>query len=82
MEQNYSRIEIKSTDGIYAKLYIDGHVVHGVRSLKFEKKALDMPVLTLDLLALDISIDSPSIIKQEGLDEEIEIVFKDKNQSI
>lgn len=77
-----SRIEIKSTDGTYSELFIDGHPIHGVRSMRFEKKAHSMPILTLDLNALDISVDSPMVLRQDGIDEDIEIHFKDGNYTI
>lgn len=77
-----SRIEIKSTDGTYTDVFIDGNPIHGVRSMRFEKKAHDMPVLTLDLNALDISVDSPMVLRQDGIDEDIEIHFKGGNYSI
>lgn len=75
-EKKYSRVEIKSMDGTLTELYIDGHLVRGVRSLKFEKKSREMPVLTVDLSALDISIDSPMAIEQAGYGE-MKIKFKD-----
>lgn len=75
-EKKYSRVEIKSMDGTLTELYIDGHLVRGVRSLKFEKKSREMPVLTGDLSALDISIDSPMAIEQAGYGE-MKIKFKD-----
>ena len=31
------RIEIKSSDGTLTELYVDGHLVRGVRRLVFEK---------------------------------------------
>lgn len=36
-----SKLEIRSIDedSIYCEVLIDGHVVHGVRSIRFEKKA-------------------------------------------
>jgi len=50
--------------------------VRGVRNLKFEKKSREMPVLTVDLSALDISIASPMVIEQAGYGD-MEIKFKD-----
>ena len=75
-EKKYSRVEIKSIDGTLTELFIDGHLVRGVRSLKFEKKSREMPVLTVDLSALNISIDSPMAIEQTGYGE-MKIKFKD-----
>lgn len=80
--KKHSRIEIKSTDGACCEVKVDGHVLHGVRSVKFEKKSLDVPILTLDLSALDISIDSPCIIKQDGMGDSLEIVLTGQNISI
>lgn len=76
VNNEYQRIEIKSTDGTLTELYIDGHLVRGVRRLLFEKSSRGMPVLTVDLNALNISIDTPAVIEQEGYGE-MEINFKD-----
>lgn len=73
---NSPRIEIKSSDGTLVEVYIDGHLIRGIRRMKFEKKSRGMPTLTLDLNALNISIDSPMAIEQEGYGE-MEIKFKD-----
>ncbi len=70
------RIEIKSKDGTLTELYVDGHLVRGVRRLVFEKSSRGMPVLTVDLNALNISIDTPAVIEQDGYGE-MEINFKD-----
>lgn len=73
---NKPRIEIKSTDGTLVEVYVDGRLIKGVRSMKFEKRPREMPTLTLDLNALNISIDSPMTVEQEGYGE-MEIKFKD-----
>ena len=65
----YSKVEIKSLDGTLAELRIDGKTIHGVRSIAFRKDALNMPVLTIDMNALDISIDSPVVIRQKGYED-------------
>lgn len=75
-KENCSRVEIKSTDGTLTEVYIDGHLVRGVRYAKFEKRAGNMPTLTLDLKALDISIDSPFVLKHDGFDD-IDITFNE-----
>lgn len=74
----HSKIEIKSTDGTFTDVFIDGHQIHGVRSMHFEKKGHEIPILTMDLNALDISVDSPMLLKQEGYGD-IEISFGDEN---
>lgn len=77
-----SRIEIKSTDGTMTDVFIDGHKIHGVRNMRFEKFGHGIPVLSIDLNALDISVDSPFITRQFGTDENMEIRFTDGNVSI
>ena len=72
----HSKIEIKSTDGTFTDVFIDGYKIHGVRSMRFEKSGHNIPVLSLDLNALDISVDSPMILKQEGYGD-IEIKLKE-----
>lgn len=71
-----SRVELRSKDGALAELLIDGKVVHGVRSVKFEKHAMNMPTLIIEMNALDISIDSPVVLKQKGY-EDCEIKMMD-----
>lgn len=75
-KKSHSRIEINSSDGTFTDVYIDGHQIHGIRSMRFEKKGHDIPILTLDLNALNISVDSPMILQQEGYGE-IEIKMKE-----
>lgn len=77
-----SKLEIRSVDekSIYCEVLIDGHVVHGVRSIRFEKKAHSMPVVHLDFNCINMSIDSPFVTRLEGNDGEGEIEIKFKNQ--
>lgn len=71
------KIEIKSTEnGKQTEIFIDGHKLHGVRKFKLEQYATDTPVLTVDLNALDVSVDSICILKHEGFSSEMEISFK------
>lgn len=77
--KKHSKIEIKSAEGTMTELYIDGHLISGVRSIKFEKFAGEFPILTVDLSALDISIDSPAAIKQKGYGD-IQISYGDEYQ--
>ena len=81
---NCSKLEIRSVDekGIYCDVLIDGHVVHGVRSIRFEKKAQSMPVAHIDLNCINMTVDSPFVTKIDGEDEEIEIRFKGSDHSI
>lgn len=64
----HSRIEIKSSeDGLLTELKIDGNVIHSVRSVEYKKNAMNpFPTLTIDLNALDISIDSYAVVRQKG----------------
>ena len=80
----HSKLEIKTIDedSIYCQVLIDGHVVHGVRSIRFEKKAQSMPVVSIDMNCIDMTVDSPFVTKLDGEDEEIEIKFKGSDHSI
>ena len=79
---NCSKLEIRAVDekSIYCEVLIDGHVVHGVRSIRFEKKAQSMPVVHLDFNCINMSIDSPFVTRLEGNEGEGEIEIKFKNQ--
>lgn len=74
--KKHSRIEIKSAEGTMTELYIDGHLIRGVRSIKFKKRARKFPILTVDLNALDIAIDSPAAVRQKGYGD-MNITFED-----
>lgn len=69
MKRDYSKIRIKSTKGALTELYINGNLVRGVRRLTFKKKAGGVPTLTVDISALDIEIDSPAVLKQDGYED-------------
>lgn len=78
------RVEIKrgeSSDGRQVtQIYIDGHKLRGVRSFKLEQDThLDIPVLTLHINALDISIDTPMSINHAGLGGIKEIIFDNES---
>ena len=79
----HSKLEIKTIDqdSIYCQDLIDGHVVHGVRSIRFEKKAQSMPVVSIDMNCIDMTVDSPFITQLEGKDGENEIIFKFKDDN-
>lgn len=79
----HSKLEIKAIDedSIYCQVLIDGHVVHGVRSIRFEKKAQSMPVVSIDMNCIDMTVDSPFITQLEGKDGENEIIFKFKDDN-
>lgn len=75
-EKNNQKIEIK-TDGAFSDIYVDGHKLNGVRSFKLEHGVGNQfPVLTVDLNALNLSIDGEMLLRQEGYGN-INIDFKD-----
>lgn len=55
------RIETDATNGICSRIYIDGHEIEGVRGYKLEHDACGMPTLTLNLNALDVSVDTKRV---------------------
>lgn len=46
------------TSGNKAKIFVDGEELKGVRRVKFEKTGLGTPILNIDLIATDMTIDS------------------------
>lgn len=72
------KIEIKSVKdngSVITEVYIDGKKIEGVRSCKFEQSAGGVPVLRLDINALNVSIDSPAVIMDKNLMKEMRIEF-------
>lgn len=68
------KIEIKN-NGTITEIYVDGHKLNGVRSLRFEHGVgSNIPILTIDLNALNLSIDSYAILKHAGFGD-IDIKF-------
>ena len=78
----YSKIEIKTKGNppsAFTEVYIDGHQIKGIRSYNLDHGAGNkIPTLTLDLNALDVSVDS-LVEKVKSLDGR-EILFKDENE--
>lgn len=50
-------------------LFVDGHEVKGIRSLRYKVDPNEIPHLVLDLNAIDISIDSECVVFQKGFGE-------------
>lgn len=80
MSSPHPKIEIKSIGGnggtIYNEILIDGHKLRGVRRFKLEREVGNsIPTLTIDLNALNVSVDTPALLYQEGFSE-MEINFK------
>lgn len=78
----YPKIEIRQCDdeeGIFTEILIDGHKLHGVR--RFELKqgvGNDVPTLTVDLNALNLSTDLKVVLfNHYGMGEIESIKFKD-----
>lgn len=73
------RIEIKTvegTSGAFTEIYVDGHKLNGVRSYSLAQDKNCIPILTVDLNALNISVDCPAVIVQDGFGEIEEIKFR------
>ena len=77
MEANNQKIEIK-TNGAKTEIFVDGHKLNGVRSYRLEHGVGNrVPTLTLDLNALNLSVDGEMLLRQEGFGN-INIEFKDE----
>lgn len=82
----YSHIEIKTyqkeTGHIVSELYFDGHKVDGVRSIKFKHHAGELPVLAVELNAVDVSTSQDVVMIQEsvadGVQHGVESVFSER----
>ena len=72
------KIEIKSENG-RTKIFVDGIKLDGVRSLSLNQVPGELPVLTLDLNALDLTVDAYAVLQQEGYGE-IEIKLKEPSE--
>lgn len=72
MEQ---KIEIKSEHG-RTKVFVDGKKIDCVRRLSLNQIPGELPVLTLDLNALNLTVDAHAVLQQEGYGE-IEIKLKE-----
>ncbi len=78
------RIEIKQVDGeqgIFTEIYVDGHKLKGVRRFELKQEVGNsIPVLTVDLNALNFSTDVRAVLMQEGYGE-IEISVKEPSEN-
>lgn len=60
---SFSKIEIKSkgngdNGSVFTEVLLDGKKIHGVREIHFKNGVGELPIVTLDLVGLDVSIDS------------------------
>lgn len=65
MEKNYSKVEIrqKKEGTPFTEVFIDGHKIRGVRGYKLEhSSAGSVPTLTIDLNALDVSVENELLL--------------------
>lgn len=76
-----SRVEIKTSKlgSAFTEIYIDGHRLKGVRSYELKHHVNNIPVLTLELNALDIAVDQEVLMFAEGFGE-MEIKFKEPSE--
>ncbi len=73
-----NHIEIKNK-GILAEIFIDGHKLSGVRSYELKQSSGEVPTLTVDLNALNISVDETVLLMQKGFGE-INIEFQELSE--
>lgn len=76
-----SKIEIhqcEGEEGIFTEIFIDGHKINGVRSFSLKQGVGNsIPVLTIDLNALNFSTDIQMLrLVQDGMGEIESIKFK------
>ena len=77
----YPKIEIK-TDGeapsLFTAIYVDGHKLEGVRRFELKQEIGDaLPILTVDLLALNLATDLRAVkMNHYGMGEIEDIIWK------
>lgn len=80
------KIEIRQCEGkegIFTEILVDGHKLQGVRRFELKQESGNsIPILTVDLNALNLSIDAVVVMKQYGMGNITDISFEgepDKN---
>ena len=82
----YPKIEIK-TDGeapsIFTAIYVDGHKLEGVRRFELKQElGNSLPILTVDLMALNLATDLRVLkMNHYGMGEIEDIVWKKEERS-
>lgn len=76
-----SKLEIRQVNnekGIFTEILIDGHKIDGVRSFELKQEVGNsIPILSIDLNALDLSTDLKLLqVNQKGIGEIESIKFK------
>ncbi len=71
MENNKIVIKTKeNSSGAFTEIYVDGCLLKGVRRYELKHSPGDIPTLTVDLSALDFTVDCPrALIRHESLGE-------------
>ena len=67
MSEQLSNIEIKSNEKYgFTEIFIDGKKLKGVRSFSLNQDCSGHPTLTVDLNALNLSVDCLSFLRHKG----------------
>lgn len=79
-----SKIEIRQADegnGVFTEILIDGHKLTGVRRFELKQNVgNDVPILTVDLNALELSTDLQVLkVNQDGVGEIESIKFRNSD---
>ncbi len=81
------KIEIRQVDGekgIFTEILVDGHKLEGVRSFELKQEVGNsIPILSVDLNALDLSTDLKLLqVNQKGIGEIESIRFKGQEMPV
>lgn len=79
MESKIEIRQVKGENGIFTEIIVDGHKLNGVRRFELKQETgNNVPILTVDLNALDLSTDLGVVrLNQYGMGEIESIVFKE-----
>ena len=58
-------IKIMQDGPCVTRVFIDGQEIHGIRKMSFERDATqsEIPILKLDLVATNLTVDSPMLLE-------------------
>lgn len=77
MSENLSNIVIKSNEKKgYTEIFVDGHKLKGVRSFELKEDVSGAPTLTVDLNAINLSVDCLCFMRHKGYGD-MKITFID-----
>nr|DAL70856.1 MAG TPA: hypothetical protein [Caudoviricetes sp.] len=82
-----SKIEIRQVEqeqGVFTEILVDGHKLEGVRSFELKQEVGNsIPILSIDLNALDLSTDLKLLqVNQKGIGEIENIKFKGQEMPV